>query len=358
MYCRPPLSPDEPIRLKSLRQLNIVETPLEERFERLTRLTQRLLCVPIAAISFIETDRQWFKSIQGCTLTETSRDISFCGHAILQDDVFMIEDARRDERFRENPLVTGEQNIVFYAGAPIHAEDGSHIGVLCVKDHQPRKFGEGELDSLRDMAQLVESELRSASSRAVQASLIEHYSAESRKARIDALTRVWNRMGIEEIATESLRRTAIGQGATAFVVLDLDGFKLVNDTYGHAAGDEALRIVAKRAIAMIRSTDSIGRLGGDEFLAIVTPCESVCFAEGLARHMHAAIISEPLRLDTVGAMIEIGASLGVRIIPNGTQAELGDVLHSADRAMYQSKGAGKNRVTTADSDAPPPAAAA
>ena len=107
MTIPPPLSPDEPIRLEALRSLNIVDTPLEERFERITRMTQRLLGVKIAAISLVESDRQWFKSIQGCDTKETTREISFCGHAILQDDIFVVENADEDERFKDNPMVTG-----------------------------------------------------------------------------------------------------------------------------------------------------------------------------------------------------------------------------------------------------------
>src|SRR5262245_38724444 len=99
----PPLSPDEPLRLKSLRATKQLDTPLEERFERITRLARRLLQAPIAAISLVDADRQWFKSIQGGAICETDRTISFCGHTILQDEVMVIPDAREDERFSDNP---------------------------------------------------------------------------------------------------------------------------------------------------------------------------------------------------------------------------------------------------------------
>ena len=103
----PPLSPDEPFRLNSLRQLDLLDTPLEERFERITRLGRRLFQTPICAVSLIDADRQWFKSIQGLDAAQTSRDVSFCGHTILQHEILLVQDARLDPRFAKNPLVTG-----------------------------------------------------------------------------------------------------------------------------------------------------------------------------------------------------------------------------------------------------------
>src|SRR4051812_17284965 len=103
----PPLSPDEPLRLQALHRARLLDTPLEERFERITRIATRLLNVPVSAISLVDAERQWFKSIQGCDLQETPRNISFCGHVILQDNVMIVPDAREDARFSDNPLVSG-----------------------------------------------------------------------------------------------------------------------------------------------------------------------------------------------------------------------------------------------------------
>jgi len=119
-----PEYPDnESSRLDTLHALNILDTSHEERFDRLTRLAKRVLGVPIALVSLVDTNRQWFKSKQGLEATETPRDISFCGHAILGDEILVIEDATRDERFHDNPLVTGEPGIRFYAGYPLEEAD-------------------------------------------------------------------------------------------------------------------------------------------------------------------------------------------------------------------------------------------
>lgn len=150
---------DEASRLATLRGLNILDTPPEERFDRLTRLARHLIGVPIAVVSLVDSDRQWFKSCQGLDASETPRSISFCGHAILDDQLFIIPDALLDPRFADNPLVTGAPHIRFYAGQPLKAVDGSRLGTLCVIDSKPHHLTQIEQDSLRDLASLVENEL-------------------------------------------------------------------------------------------------------------------------------------------------------------------------------------------------------
>ena len=136
----PPRPVDENKRISSLNGLHILDTPAEERFDRITRIAARLFQLPISLISLVDVDRQWFKSCQGLSVLETPRDISFCGHAILNEDALVISDARLDQRFSDNPLVTGEPHIRFYAGHPLHGPDGSRIGTLCIIDRQPRKM--------------------------------------------------------------------------------------------------------------------------------------------------------------------------------------------------------------------------
>jgi PAS domain S-box-containing protein len=153
----PPEFPlDESARLRALRDLNLLDTPEDERFDRLTRLAQAFFGTQIALVSLLDADRQWFKSRQGLVDEETARDISFCGHAIASDEVFSIPDARHDERFRDNPLVLGAPHIRLYAGAPIHAPNNARIGTLCVIDDRPRELSSAELQVLKDLAACVD----------------------------------------------------------------------------------------------------------------------------------------------------------------------------------------------------------
>ena len=156
----PDFPEDESERLDTLCQLAILETDPEERFDRITRLARQLFDVEIALVSLVDTDRQWFKSRQGLEATQTPRNISFCGHAILGNAIFHVEDAARDVRFADNPLVIDAPNIRFYAGAPLAASDGRKLGTLCIIDSRARGLSDRERGTLRDLADWVEHEIR------------------------------------------------------------------------------------------------------------------------------------------------------------------------------------------------------
>ncbi|RZU47671.1 PAS domain S-box-containing protein [Fluviicoccus keumensis] len=153
------LAPDLPLnedqRLQALRDLHILDTAPEERFDRLVRTARALFKTPIVLISLIDANRQWFKSCIGLEVDSTPRDISFCGHAILHDDILHIPDALADNRFADNPLVTGAPHIRFYAGAPLRT-GGHRIGTLCLIDRNPRRLSDEERGQLRDIADAIE----------------------------------------------------------------------------------------------------------------------------------------------------------------------------------------------------------
>ena len=146
-------------RLHTLRSLALLDTPAEERFDRITRLAAKLFDIPIALITLVDADRQWFKSRFGEIGIQMTREQSFCAHAILDSQTFVVSDALGDDRFADNPSVSGEPRIRFYAGQPMVAPDGSRVGTLCVIDHRPREFSEADLQALRDLAALAERQL-------------------------------------------------------------------------------------------------------------------------------------------------------------------------------------------------------
>lgn len=148
-------------RVLALRALNLLDTPPEERFDRLTRLACQVFNIPIALISFVDANRQWFKSRQGVAAGDSAREESFCAHAILNDEALVIHDARLDVRFHDNPAVTGEFGLRFYAGQPLVTPNGMRVGTLCIVDRVPRAFGESERALLRDLAVLVQNEMLS-----------------------------------------------------------------------------------------------------------------------------------------------------------------------------------------------------
>ncbi|MEZ5360895.1 MAG: GAF domain-containing protein [Bryobacterales bacterium] len=156
----PALPADESTRLQTLHSLGLLDTPPEERFDRVIRLARRIFDVPVAVISLVDAERQWFKSCLGLDVQETPREISFCGHTILSANALIVEDAQLDPRFCSNPLVTRPPHIRFYAGRPLFVGPGSAIGSLCVLDAKPRTFSSADHDSLRDLAAIVADELK------------------------------------------------------------------------------------------------------------------------------------------------------------------------------------------------------
>lgn len=249
----PPKASDEATRIDTLRALNILDTSPEERFDRLTRLAKRLFGVPIALVSLVDEDRQWFKSCQGLDASETARDISFCGHAILGEDIFLISDAALDERFHDNLLVTDAPHIRFYAGCPLKVPNGSNLGTLCIIDREPREFSEDDIALLRDLARMAEQELA-----AVQL------------ATMDELTMLSNRRGFEVLSRHALGLCRRLDKPASLLFFDLDLFKQINDGFGHAEGDRALTNFAQLLKQTFRESDVLGRLGGDEFAVLLT----------------------------------------------------------------------------------------
>ena len=154
-----PIPDNEDARLNALRELLLLDTPPEERYDRLARFAAEQLDMPIALLSLVDGQRQWFKSRVGVDVSETPRDISFCGHAVMKQELFVVEDASSDPRFADNPLVVGAPHIRFYAGAPLSSPSGHHIGTLCVIDTVPRTLDAVELAILDALRSLVNETL-------------------------------------------------------------------------------------------------------------------------------------------------------------------------------------------------------
>lgn len=154
-----PIPADEDQRIAALRQLLILDTPPEQRFDRVVAFASEEFDMPIVLVSLVDSQRQWFKARIGIDACETGREDSFCGHAILQSEILVVEDALRDARFHDNPFVTGEPHLRFYAGAPLLLPGGASIGTLCMIDRKPRHLDDTDLAILGALRQLVVDEL-------------------------------------------------------------------------------------------------------------------------------------------------------------------------------------------------------
>lgn len=313
---KPEMPENETTRLNCLNSLNILDTPAEERFDRYTRLVQRILDVPIALVSLVDSNRQWFKSCLGLDASETSREVSFCGHAILGDDIFVINDAQNDARFIDNPLVTEDPGIRFYAGYPLEYSDGSKLGTLCVIDTQPRFFQPGELDILADVGALVIRELE-----AIQLAIL------------DDLTGISNRRGFKLLSQKSLDICYREKIPASLAFFDLNGFKKINDKFGHAEGDRALANFARMMMNSFRASDVFARLGGDEFVVFLTGTHGRD-ARAIVDAFHQCL-GERNRKSHRG--YDIAFSSGIVEIDLDSVHTIDDLLDLADMIMYENK---------------------
>jgi diguanylate cyclase (GGDEF)-like protein len=462
-----PIPPNEATRLAALQSLQILDTTPAPDFESLVRLARDLLEMPIAAISLVDQHRQWFKAIEGLDCKETSREIAFCAHTICSAEPFIVHDATKDDRFRENVLVRDSPRIRFYAGIPLQLVEGLGLGSFCVMDTKPRAITESELARLRHLSELALS-LLSNHARSIQTNqqakiieeqdqrlvknnkllesacelgkigawerdiatgqlrwtesmfslhempagtnrnIAEHLNLypEPERTRLTVLMadadrakkpfrfegrmctakgklkwvrlvseveldggRLVRRYGLKQDITEEktllervrhlansdeltglanrrvfrrrlteLSKSSAMPVAITLLALDLDGFKEINDTHGHAAGDACLRRVARRLKAALQPEVLVARTGGDEFAIIwigtggPAPDDLI---EKVFRAVHAPI-------NWRGHSFHLSCSIGAATRQDGCRFVPEDLLQEADLALYEAKREGKN----------------
>jgi diguanylate cyclase (GGDEF)-like protein len=314
---------DEEGRICSLKRLDVLDSAPEQQFDKFTKLVQAVLDVPIAAVSLVDRERQWFKSIQGLDCRETPRSMAFCSHTIRSRDVLKVPDALLDPRFRNNPLVTGEPFIRAYLGAPLKTSDGYNLGSLCAIDRRARDFTQEQEALLTSFAALVvdELELRLLASR-------------------DGLTGVLTRRAF--LAAAEAACAARSGDLSSLVVLDIDNFKGINDRYGHPAGDIVLREVATACRSALRAEDLMGRMGGEEF-AVLLPGLHLDEACKVAERMRRTVTGLSFDLDLA---LRVTASFGIIDLDGRT---LDAAMSIADTALYVAKRQGRNRCVTSES---------
>lgn len=273
----PPTPVDELLRLETLRNLKILDTDAEERFDRVTRLAKRIFGAEVALVSLVDSDRQWFKSYQGIEVTETPRDVSFCGHAILDDEVMIVNDAHEDERFCDNPLVSADPNIRFYAGCPISAPNGSKLGTLCVIDSKPREVSDDDITLLEELGQLVEEEL-------AMADMLHD----------DPVTGLSNSLGFTQISEYLLAMSVRTESPATMMLFRVANQNVITGFMGQEEGDRAAIEMTQILMASFRDSDIIGRLTHDAF-AVLMAGASLENVEVARQRVEAAIEERNLR---------------------------------------------------------------
>jgi diguanylate cyclase (GGDEF)-like protein len=315
---------DEAGRLAALERYGVLDTPAEEAFDRITRLAQSALNVPIVLVSLIDARRQWFKSRQGMDARETPREISFCTHAIEQAGPYVINHADQHPLFANNPLVLNAPFIRFYAGIPLITPLGHKIGTLCAIDTEPREFSASQMSLLEDLARLVVDELEL-----------------RRIAHTDSLTGALTQRSFRTDLDKEIERSQRLKSNLGLLMVDLDHFKSVNDTYGHATGDAVLRAFAQTCRQQMRQSDLFGRVGGEEF-AIVLPDCGMDDAREFAQRLRCRIQAEAVIYGAHSVSFTMSAGL---VLHDGCETAA-TLMERGDLAMYAAKAAGRNCVMT------------
>ncbi len=322
-----PLPENESERLRVLESYGIMGTQADPVFEHLIKLAAEICNTPMAMISLIDRNRQWFYARYGVDIEETDRVHALCAHSILEPGLTEVRDAREDSRFADSPLVTQFPHIRFYAAQPIKSAEGFCIGTVCVAGTVPTGLFDFQRASLKLLAEVVSQLFES------RKGMLESKRRLTHLATHDSLTMLPNRaLGLDRLK-RAISRAHRYHTKAALLFIDLDKFKQVNDDYGHVGGDELLVEVAKRLLAGTRETDSVARWGGDEFLVVLSDIEDVEKAESKRRSLKARLDeSYKIRGETVYA----SASIGLALYPAHGEDE-GALLTHADAEMYQAK---------------------
>ena len=450
----PDIPSSESERIAELRSYEVLDTEADVALDAITKLAAQILDVPITLISLVDGHRQWFKSRHGLGAKETSREISFCGHVVAQGEPLIVRDALDDPRFADNPLVTGEPHIRFYAGVPLRTPSGVDLGTLCAIDHVTRDLTQMQIDQLSLLATLAMARFEAGRNRAIVRRVVDgvpgmlaywdkeqrcrfanaayeawfgvkpeeligrtmrellgpiyarnlphieaalrgerqafereipdpsggparqsqaHYlphlvagevqgfavmvtdisaqkriEAELREAQAetlalathDSLTGLPNRLLAQERIARAVEHARRFRRRTAILFLDLDGFKAINDTWGHAAGDAVLKEVASRMRGSTRSSDTVARLGGDEFLVLLPEIEGAKSAATVAQKLLASM--KATKFAVAGQELNVTFSVGGAVFPDHA-GNVDELLARADAALYRAKRTGKDR---------------
>jgi diguanylate cyclase (GGDEF)-like protein len=328
----PPDPIDDPERLEALRKTALLDSPTEDAFDRLTRLAAKVASAPMAAMTLLDNDRQFFKSAFGLPDVSVRRatplSMSFCQHVVRSAEPVIIQNARTDPLVKDRTLID-QLHTESYVGIPLTTSQGHVLGAFCVMDDHARTWSEDEVNLIRDVAILAMTEVE------LRSEIMEHRKTEEVLRTMslrDELTGLYNRRGFTEIAQQQVLLASRVGKRILLLYGDLDDFKLINDTHGHAEGDRALVAAAGILRVVFRKADLVARLGGDEFV-------------GLALHSSDVVVSlirsrleAALRVhNSQGQPYSLAMSVGFADVTPEPGTTLEKLIEQADTELYREK---------------------
>lgn len=340
---QPPVPLDESRRLAALHSLALLDSPAEERFDRITRLAVRLLRASAATIGLLDETREWIKSSIAFPHGQLARQVSFAAHAIGTGDLLVVEDTVKDARFYDNPIVIGDPRVRFYAGQPLHAHDGSLAGALNIYDAEPRALNLADRQALSDLAAMAEREINEPGLSRSQLEVVVAHDSSRDMVRIDPLTRLWNRSSMFDIVRREIGYARAERAGVALLLIDIDRMREINEEIGHATGDWLLSEVARVLRTSLRPTDMIARFGGEEFAALLTGVDAANTVDA-AERVRLAIGRDVW----LSAGREVSVTVGAAIT-HASAAEPESLVRAAQSALWTAKKRGGNSVSVSAS---------
>jgi diguanylate cyclase (GGDEF)-like protein len=314
---------------------------LAERLDIVTRLTRRLFRVPIALLSLMNEGKLRLFAGQGVPASLLGTEVAFDAATVLNDGPLVVADTLANTRFMEHPWVTGRLQVRFYAGTLVLAPDGAIAGVLSVCDRTPNALVEGDLILLRDLARLVESELKLVALGRAQAALVQESEALRRRSLVDTRTQLWNRHAMFELLDREFHRARREREAVGVILGEIDRFDAVVQEHGAAAGDDVLVEVTNRIRGVVRRSDTVARFGPDEFLVFLGRCD-LENAAALAERMRHRIRKQPI---AIGAkQVNITMTFGVAASDESADWTPDALVRRADEALADAVKGGRDQV--------------
>jgi diguanylate cyclase (GGDEF)-like protein len=314
---------------------------LAERLDIVTRLARRLFRVPVVTLSLVKDSKVKLFAAQGIPATVLGTEVAFDAATIANDGPLVVPDTIGDTRFLDHPWVTGRLQVRYYAGALVVAPDGAIAGVLGVCDRMPNALAEGDLILLRDLARLVESELKLVALGRAQAQLVEQSERLRRRALIDTGTQLWNRHAMFELLDREFHRARREQEGVAVILGEIDGFDAVVKEHGNAAGNSVLVEVTNRIRGIVRRSDTVARFGPDEFLVFLARCD-MDNAVALAERMRHRMRKTPIAVGP--SQVTVSMTFGVASSAEAAEWTPDSLVRRADEALAEAVKAGRDQV--------------
>ena len=315
---------------------------LAERLDIVTRIARRLFRVPIVLLSLVKDGKLRLTACQGVPASALGTEVAFDAATVVNDGPLVVPDTLGDTRFLDHPWVAGRLQVRFYAGSLVVGPDGSVAGVLSVCDRTPNALVESDMGLLRDLARLVESELKLVTLGQAQAVLAEQSDTLRRRALVDTRTQLWNRHAMFEVLDREFHRARNQQEMVAVILGEIDGFAKVTKEHGASAGDHVLVEITNRIRGLVRRSDTVARFGPDEFLVFLGRCD-LENAAALAERMRLRIRKQPVAIGSQQAPVTM--TFGVAA-SGGTADWTPDTLvRRADEALAEAVKSGRDQVS-------------